>query len=273
MPTTTTTSTSINYIMASSRAAEDLYSAMLGRMLSMSRTFRALPRLPCAPPPRLDGYEALMRCHSALEPGRAARARSVAMVFVEDLRGLTPMRRSEALTGHREHAPLFTDAWVVAAGSAWADYATLLVVLTESPTREAALLHMAETEPGAFWTQVWRWLLMQHASYVGTAQIHDDDRVALFQDWLCAIVIARAHPAACVVAWALFDEEQRRCESLGLWIDMLTITLLLERHAIVRPPSGHNTNSSSSSNAAASSSCHGQEAAKKKRSLCAPMYD
>jgi len=211
-------------------------------MLSMSRTFRALPRLPCTPPPRLDGYEALMRCHMALEPGRSARARSVAMVFVEDLRGLTPVQRSEALTGRGAHAPLFTDAWAVATGSAWADYATLLAVLTESPTPEAALLHLAESEPGAFWTQVWRWLLMQHASYVGTAQIHDDDRVALFQDWLCAIVIARAHPNG--DAWALFDEEQRRCESLGLWIDMPTIALLLDRHGLFRtpPPHHHNAN-------------------------------
>ena len=206
-------------------SCEGLYSAMLGRMLSMSNAFRALPRLPCAPPPRLDGYEALMRCHSALEPSRASRARAVAMVFVEDLRGLTPSQRSEALTGHAGHAPLMSDEWAIASASAWADYATLLAVLVESPTPAAALLHMAQAEPGAFWTQVWRWLLMQHASYMGGGHCHDDERVAHFPEWLCACVVARAHPGA--PAWALFQEERRRCESLGLLLDLPEISRLL----------------------------------------------
>jgi hypothetical protein len=238
----------------------DLYAAMLGRMLSMSRALRALPRLPCAPPPRLDGYEALMRCHATLEPGRAARARSVAMVFVTELRALTPAERAVALTGHAGHAVLFSDAWTVAAGSAWADYATLLAVLDGSPTPEAALLHLAETEPCAFWTQAWRWLLMQHAAYVGGAQCHDDERVFDFKEWLCACVLVRAHPTL-AVAWALFDEERRRCESLGLWLDLNALNVLLERHGLVR-------GASVSSSASASSSCSAR--AKRGRPASAP---
>jgi hypothetical protein len=71
----------------SATVCRDLYAAMLGRMLSMSRAFRALQRL--------DGDEALKRCHATLEPGRAARARSVAMVFVTELRALTPAEEED----------------------------------------------------------------------------------------------------------------------------------------------------------------------------------
>jgi hypothetical protein len=206
-------------------SCQEHYTAMLCRILSMSRAFRALPRLPCTPPPKLDGYEALMRSgHSAPAPERAALARVVALVFVEDLRTLTPAQRSEALTGSAGHAALMTDAWALEAGSAWADYATLLAVLAESPTPTATLLHLAETEPEAFWTQVWRWLLMQHASYSG-GYIQDDERVNQFQAWLCADVLPLAHPNA--RAWALLDEERRRCASLGLLLNTQAITRLL----------------------------------------------
>ena len=202
-----------------------LYAALLGRILTTSRAYRALPRLPCAPPPRLGDYEALLRRDHA--PESAARARAVAAVFVEELRPLTPAQRSEAMTGCAGHAPLFTDAWAAAAGAAWVGYATLLAVVAQSPTPEAALLHLAETEPDAFWTQVWRWLLMQH---VGDAC---DARVLEFKEWLCARVIVRAHPSLCA-AWALFDEEQRRCESLGLWLNLPSLMALLARHQIAR---------------------------------------
>jgi hypothetical protein len=203
-----------------------LYTALVERILSASRAFRALPRLPCAPPPRLGDYEALMRQGTH---ANAARAREVAAVFVAELRPLTPALRAEALTGRAGHAPLFSDAWAEAAGAAWTDYATLLTVVAQCATPEAALLHLAGTEPDAFWTQVWRWLLMQHAGY---RSAHDDE----FREWLCAHVIARAHPSS-GGAWARFDDERRRCEQhLGLWLDLPALMALLERHQIARAP-------------------------------------
>jgi hypothetical protein len=231
-----------------SQQQQQHYAPLLGSMLSRTRIFRALPSLPfyyyaqedtydACPSSKLIGLRHTLRtrlnplCQRLLDGKQQRTATSYAvfrarLTLTHDLLGalvclLKPLthleERSWVFTGQPQHGMELDDAWWRLFFARWTEYAQLLaLVLDEAKAEEgggcAGLVHIARIDGEAFWTILWRWLLLPYHAPQKVNVSHD----APLYEGLVPRVLEEARPWRHGLAALMLQSELARCARLGL---------------------------------------------------------